>query len=90
MGSETQAYPCPLPEGKGEIYQLVSDDEIIDKEIQYPVEHHISTAARRISKQLLWHPFGKRTIEKVDEIGDYLRKSFHAKFFCGAKVHIFW
>ena len=49
MRSEAQGETA---EPQSDIDQLMADHEIIDKEIEHPVEHHVSTAASGIGEQL--------------------------------------
>ena len=41
-------------------------NKIINEKIQHPVQNHVPSAARRITKQLLRHPFFERMIEKIN------------------------
>ena len=52
----------------------MSDNEIINKEIENPVKDKVSSSAGGIPKQLLRYPFGEGTIEKINDIYYYLRQ----------------
>lgn len=56
---------------------FVADDEVVDQEIEHPVQHHVPTAAGRITKQLFGHQFPKRRIEKIYDAGNIFRKLIH-------------
>lgn len=53
------------------------DDEVIDQEIEHPVEHKVSASAGSIAKELLRHDFAERGIEEIDNLCDYLRELVH-------------
>ena len=48
------------------------DNEVINQEIEHPIEDHISPAARRITKHLFRHNLAERGIKKVNYFGDKL------------------
>lgn len=52
---------------------FVADDEVIDQEIEHPVQNEVSTSTCGITKELRREPFLERTIEKIYHLGEYLR-----------------
>lgn len=53
------------------------DDEVVDQEIEHPVEHKVSASTSGIAKELLRHDFAERGIKEIYYFGDYLRESVH-------------
>ena len=49
------------------------DDEVIDQEIEHPVEYEVSTSAGCVTEKLLGHKAPERRIEEIYDFGDYLR-----------------
>lgn len=52
-------------------------DEVVNQEIEHPVEHHVSTAAGGITEQLFRHHFAERRIEEIYYLCYELRQSIH-------------
>lgn len=52
---------------------FVADDEVIDQEIEHPVQNEVTTSTCGIAKELRREPFLERTIEKNYHLGEYLR-----------------
>ena len=48
-------------------------DKIVNKEIQYPVQNHIWSPARRIAKELLRNDIPERFIEKIYNLRNKMR-----------------
>ena len=65
MRRETDLKIWRLEEMKIQIDKVVPDNEIIYKEIEHPVQNHITSSAHGIAKKLLWNQFFKGTIEKI-------------------------
>ena len=62
------------------------DDEVIDQEIEHPVEYEVSTSAGCVTEKLFRHDFAERGIEEIYYFGDYLRELVHSNYFCGCKI----
>ena len=52
-------------------------NKVINQEIQYPIEYHVSTSARRITEQLLRHNIAERLVEEIYNLCNYLREFIH-------------
>ena len=68
----------------------MSDNEVVNEEIENPIENKVSTTAGRIAEQLFRHPFGKRTVEEINYFCNYLREFVHLLSNSGAKVLFFF
>ena len=55
----------------------MADDEVIDEEIEDPVEYHVSSSAGRIAEELFRHDFAERRVEKIDYFRDQLCEFIH-------------
>ena len=55
----------------------MANDEVIDQEIEDPVKYEVSTTARGITEELFRNPFGKRTVEKINDFCYYLCEFIH-------------
>lgn len=51
----------------------MADDEVVDQEIEHPVEYEVPTSAGCVTEKLLRHDFAERGIEEIYYLGDYLR-----------------
>ncbi len=49
------------------------DNEVIDEEIENPIEHEVTSSAGCVTEQLLRHKAPERRIEEIYYFGDYLR-----------------
>ena len=56
-----------------QIYYIMADDEVIDQEIEHPVEYEVSTSAGCVTEKLLRHKVPEGRIEEIYYFGDYLR-----------------
>lgn len=54
------------------MYDFVADDEVIDQEIEHPIQNEVSTSTCGITKELRREPFLEGTIEKIYHLGEYL------------------
>ena len=52
------------------VHQIMTDDEIVDQEIENPVEHHVSTAASCITENLFRYQTAERAVEKINDFRD--------------------
>ena len=62
---------------KLDIYKIVANDEIIDQEIQEPVQHHVTASACGIAKKLLWEQILEWNVEKIYYFSDNFRQILH-------------
>ena len=52
-------------------------NEVIDEEIEDPVQDHVSSSARGVTEDLFWNPFSERPVEEINYFGYYLREFIH-------------
>ena len=50
----------------------MTNDEVINQEIEHPIQHHVSTATSCITEELRREPSAERTIEKVNNFRYYM------------------
>ena len=63
------------------VNQIVSYNKVIDEEIEHPVEDEVSPSAGGITEELLRHPVGERTIEKVYDFSYSLSNTVHQQVY---------
>ena len=68
----------------------MADDEVVNQEVEYPVEDHVSSAAGRVTEQLFRYQIAERTVEKINDFSDYLRPTIHLSSNCGCKGNAFF
>lgn len=44
---------------------LVTEDEIVEYEVEHPIEHHVDAAGHAVTEQLVGHYFPERAIDKI-------------------------
>ena len=64
-------------------------NKVINQEIEDPIEDHVSSSARGITKQLFRHDLAERRIEKIYYFRYYLREFVHISDFCECKSTAF-
>ena len=65
------------------------DDEVIDEEIENPIEHEVPSSAGCVTEKLLRHKAPERRIEEIYDFCNYLRELVHSNYFCGCKITTF-
>jgi hypothetical protein len=65
---------------KPEFQHLVTQHKVVNQEVQNPIQHHVTSATKTVTKELrrhhfseVWNEFFYFFIEKVDYFGNYLR-----------------
>ena len=51
----------------------MADNEVVDQEIEHPVEYEVSTSAGCVTEELLRHKVPEGRIEKIYYFGNYFR-----------------
>ena len=51
----------------------MADNEVVDQEIEHPVEHEVSSSAGCVTEELLRHKVPEGRIEKIYYFGNYFR-----------------
>jgi hypothetical protein len=63
---------CPMSNIQCQIDYLVAYNEVINQEVEYPIEDEVSSAARCVAEELFRHQFAERAIEKINTFNYFL------------------